>query len=76
MGQWTDDQLKLILQQLNAKGLMETSIGSAGEENKEHPEEGLSSFPKEEGLFQSPEIVDDNEPPITSSSSWSELDEN
>ena len=76
MRQWTDDQLKLILQQLNAKGLMEGSIRSAGQENKEYLEEGLSSFPKEDGLLQSPESVDDDEGPITSSSSWTELDEN
>ena len=64
------------MQQLNAKGLMERPVRNAGETNKKHPDEDLSTFPKEDGLFQSPESVDDDESPITSSSSWSELDEN
>ena len=75
VGKWTDDQLKLIMQQLNAKGLMERPVRKAGEKNQKHPDEDLSTFPKEDGLFQSPESVDDDENPITSSSSWSDLDE-
>ena len=73
--QWTDDQMKVILQQLNAKGLMERPVRNAGGKNKKHPEEGLSTFPKADGLVQSPESVDDDESPVTSSSSWSDLDE-
>ena len=76
VGQWTDDQLNLIIQQLNAKGHLEKPVRNAGEKNKKHPEENISTFPKEDGLFQSPESVDDDESPVTSSSSWSDLGEN
>lgn len=75
VNKWTNDQVNLIIQQLNAKGHLERPVRNAGEKNKKHPEEDLSTFPKEDGLFQSPESVDDEESPITSSSSWSELDE-
>ena len=75
MGQWTDDQLKLVIQQLNAIGLMERLVRNVGEKNKKHPEEDASTFPKEDGLFQSPASADDDESPITSSSGWSDLDE-
>ena len=57
--------MKLILQQLNAKSLMERPVGNAGEKNKKHPEEGLSTSPKENDLFESPESVEDNKSPIT-----------
>ena len=67
--------MKVILQQLNAKGLMERPVRNAGEKNKKHPEEGLSTFPTAESLVQSPESVDDDEGPVTSSSSRSDLDE-
>ena len=75
VNEWTDDQLQGILQQLDAKGLVERPVSNVCEKNKKHPEEGLSTFPKADGLVQSPESVDDDESPITSSSSWSNLDE-
>lgn len=75
VNKWTDDQVNLIIQQLNAKGHLERPVRNAGKKNKKHPEEDLSTFPREDGLFQSPESVDDEESPITSSSSWTDLDE-
>ena len=75
VGQWTDDQLKLIMQQLNAKGLMERPVRNAGEKNRKHPKEGLSTFPNEDDILESPESADNGESPITASSSWSDLDE-
>ena len=66
--------MKLILQQLNAKGLMEKPVGKAGE-RKKHSEEDQSTFPKEDDPFEGPKSVDDDGSPVTSSSSWSDSDD-
>lgn len=59
VGQWTDDQLELILQQLIRRGLLESSVRSADGKNNKESEGGLSTFRDEDGLFESPKKVDD-----------------
>lgn len=78
MGEWTDDQLKLQLElvrrQLSARGLSENSVESIDKGSPKQPEEGLSTFPNEDSLFESPEKVDDGSP-VSSLTSWGDFDE-
>ena len=75
VGQWTDDQLELILQQLTRRGLLESSVGSADDErNNKESKGGSSTFRIEDDLFESPEKVDD-ESLVSSFTSWSQFDE-
>ena len=74
MGEWTDDQLELVLRQMIARGFLENSAESADEGSPKQPEEGLSTFPNEDSLFESPEKVDDGSP-VSSLTSWGDFDE-
>ena len=74
VGRWTDDQLKLILQQLSARGLMEKFVQSANEMSNEQSEQVLPTFRNKNDLFESPKNAD-NESPVPPTTSWSSLDE-
>lgn len=74
VGEWTDYQLQLVLEQLSARDLIKGSVKNADGRTSKESEEGLLTFGDQDRLFGSSGEVED-EDSVSSLTCWDDLDE-